>query len=195
MGQLNGGVFLLPFNLLSYHRAPSPTAVPRRASFMVGSTGKQTLLDLMELRRAAWDALISQFSEERLLQPGADGDWSVKDVIAHIAAYEDWTAQQLGASLRGEAPDEQEMAEMASQGWHDVDTRNRLTYEQRKDWPLDKVRSESEQAFNRLLQAVEALPDELLGKPQWWTSGRTLLDTIPGQSFEHYNQHIDLLRT
>ncbi len=161
---------------------------------MVGPSDKQRLLDLMELKRAAWDALISQLSEEQLLQPGADGDWSVKDVIAHITAYEDWTAQQLEASLRGEAPAPREMEQMAAEGWYDVDTRNRFMYEQCKDMPLEQVMSESEQAFNRLLQVVEALPEDRMAQTEWWTSGRTVLDTIPGQSFEHYDQHIDALK-
>jgi len=155
---------------------------------------KQTLLDLMELHRAAWDDTISRFSRNRLLESGVESDWSVKDVIAHVAAYEDWTAEQMEASHRGVVVSEQDLQAMGAEGWYDVDNRNRRLHEQMQDKPLDEVLVLSEQAFNRLLEAVESLSDEELQTPQWWSVGKPLVTAIPAQSFEHYAQHIDALK-
>lgn len=162
---------------------------------MTGPSDKQTLLDLMELHRAAWDDLISQFSKDHLVEPGAIGDWSVKDVIAHVAAYEDWTAEQMEATRQGEVVSQEDFEAMGAEGWYDVDNRNGWLYAQMKDVPLEQVLAQSEQAFNRLLQAVDSTSDEDLQVPQWWTNGRALIDTIPGQTYEHYDQHMDALKS
>src|SRR5947209_19613982 len=93
--------------------------------------GKQELLDRMEIERAAWDALIARFSEERMLEPGIESDWSLKDVIAHVAMYENWTADQIEAALRGEEPGP-EMRGETDEPWFDVDWRNARAYEWNK---------------------------------------------------------------
>src|SRR4051812_17414218 len=140
---------------------------------MVEPADKQRLLDLMELERAAWDALISQFSTERLLQPGVVGDWSVKDVVTHVAAYEDWTAEQIEGGRRGEVPSSQEYEEMGTQGWYDVNIRNQFMYEQNRDKSIDQVLAESQESFNRLLSVVQSLSEKELESTEWWTQGRS----------------------
>src|SRR5689334_21937574 len=102
---------------------------------MSAPSDKQTLLDLMELHRAAWDDLIARFSHDRLLEPGVEGEWSVKDVIAHVAAYEDWTAEQMENAHRGRTVSEQDFQAMGAEGWYDIDNRNRRLYESIKDKP------------------------------------------------------------
>ena len=48
---------------------------------------KQTFLDTLHGERTQWEALVAQVGEERMTQPGFAGEWSLKDVIAHIAVY------------------------------------------------------------------------------------------------------------
>jgi uncharacterized protein (TIGR03083 family) len=47
---------------------------------------------------ASFDGL----TEEQLLQPGACGQWSVRDVLAHIAAWDRATTEALRAMLAGQ---------------------------------------------------------------------------------------------
>jgi len=49
---------------------------------------KVRLLDMIRTARAEWDGLLSQVDETRMTQPGVAGEWSVKDVIAHITWHE-----------------------------------------------------------------------------------------------------------
>jgi len=34
--------------------------------------------------RAQWDTLLAQIDEQWMLEPGVEGKWSVKDIIAHV---------------------------------------------------------------------------------------------------------------
>ena len=63
---------------------------------------KAELVDAMRAKRAAWEALLDEVGEARMIEPGVDGEWSVKDVIAHVTVYERWTLNRLQPGLRGE---------------------------------------------------------------------------------------------
>jgi hypothetical protein len=78
----------------------------------------------------------------------------------------------------------------------DVDQQNEAIYLQYKDVPLTEVTAFAERAFNDLVTAVAAVPEEDLRRPgiQAWTGHLTLLAIVPAQSYEHYHQHIDDLR-
>src|SRR4051812_26537970 len=56
---------------------------------------KSALLLAMETGRSEWETLLSQIDEHALLAPGVEGVWSVKQIVAHIAGYEEWAAAFL----------------------------------------------------------------------------------------------------
>ena len=61
------------------------------------SMTKARLLDTMQAERVRWDGLIAQAGEERLTEPGVAGEWSVKDIIAHVTWAERETVGMLQA--------------------------------------------------------------------------------------------------
>ena len=46
------------------------------------------VLDALRGGRAAWETLLAQIGADRMMQPGVEGDWSVKDIIAHVYVNE-----------------------------------------------------------------------------------------------------------
>ncbi len=56
---------------------------------------KSELLRVMEAGRREWDKVLSQINEQHLSEPGVEGVWSVKQIVAHVAGYEEWTAAFL----------------------------------------------------------------------------------------------------
>ena len=58
-------------------------------------TTKAALLSAMETARREWDSLLSHVDEQALVEPGVEGVWSVKQIVAHIAGYEEWAAAFL----------------------------------------------------------------------------------------------------
>lgn len=163
---------------------------------MAETMSKSELLAEIDTARAAWDSLIREVPETRMTEPGAAGDWSVKDVLAHIAVYERWTADQLDAMMRGEtemyvAPDVPPGANT-----NDTDQRNAAYHAVWRGRSLTDVRRESREAFELLRAAIERTPDDLLNAtdPYVWLNGFAVWQMLPGNSYEHYLDHIPSIR-
>ncbi len=152
------------------------------------SEGIQMLLS----RRAAWDGLLAKVPLARMDLPGAAGDWSVKDITAHVTAYERWLADLLAAARGGELPPGNAVNPP------DVDAENHRTYLANRDRPLDTVQQEGREIFDRLVEAVRDLPEEDANDPlrtawmtqPFWGKSVPLLEAVAGEVIEHYNQHI-----
>lgn len=153
---------------------------------------KQQFLETMRSERQRWEAEFSGVGEERLCQPGAAGEWSVKDIIAHVTAYERGLVKWLEAAARGEA------LVFSVLDHSDVDYRNALIYAENRQRPLEDVLRESKRVFRRLLELIEGLPEEDLleaersewfVRPRWHTS-KPLWMCVADDSYEHYKQHI-----
>ena len=162
---------------------------------------KRELLERMRAGREEWDALIAQIPETTLTRPVLTGGWSVKDLIAHVAAYEKWTAAQIRAANEDRAPSDMELYGVEErpsdpEGW-DLDRQNAAIYAQYKNMPLSEVMAFSGAAFGDLVAAIEMVSDEDIARPgaQPWAGDAALLEIVPGQCYAHYEQHIDDLKS
>jgi hypothetical protein len=157
---------------------------------------KSELLETMRREHASWEALLAQVPCERMEEPGAEGLWSVKDIIAHVAAYEQWLALDLERALRGEMYGARELN--GPRG----DEINARIFRQHHDRPLAEVLAEAPAAFARLVAAVETLPESDLGNPDGaaryidpaWLAGVPLGTCIASDSYEHYREHAPSIR-
>ena len=163
-------------------------------------TSKAVLLARMRAERAIWDGLIAALPDAILTLTALPDGWSVKDLMAHIAAYEQWTAAQIIAASNGRTATDRELygVERLPDGaanWG-VDQQNAAIYAQYKGVPLAEVTAFANRAFADLVTAVAAVPEDDLHRAgaQAWTGRMTLLEVVPAQSYEHYQQHIDDLR-
>ena len=48
---------------------------------------KKKFLSTLHNERANWEVLLAKVDTSRITQPGVAGEWSLKDVIAHVAVY------------------------------------------------------------------------------------------------------------
>ena len=56
---------------------------------------KGEVLAAIDRERDAWETLLVEVGEARMLEPGAMGDWTFKDLTAHITG---WRARSLAAA-------------------------------------------------------------------------------------------------
>jgi uncharacterized protein (TIGR03083 family) len=150
-----------------------------------------TTADLTALIRATGtrlELLLSQLSVEQINQPGAVGVWSVKDVLAHLAFWERYSVKMLRAIGRGETPELE--ADDATE------RSNASVVAQYYQRPLSGVIADWQQAREDLIEQLEHLADEDLHDPDRfpWSGGRTLLERIAGNSYDHEQEHIDQIR-
>ena len=98
------------------------------------------------------DAALADLDAAALAEPGVVGDWSVKDLVGHVAAWEQ-RALHLIAAWRGGA---------GRDGIEDVavEDYNAAEAERRHAWSLAQVQAEAAETRAQLRQALEALTDE-----------------------------------
>jgi hypothetical protein len=163
---------------------------------MNDSMNKTKFLDIMRTERKQWEALLSEVGIARMEIPGAAGEWSVKDIIAHITAYEQGLVEWLRAASCGET------VEFPILDHPDLDYRNQLIYSVNRSRTLEEVLQESEEVFHELSQLVASLLEEELLDPDktaWfvigrWKEARPLWKCIADDSYEHYKQHVEGVR-
>ncbi len=106
------------------------------------------LIATMRSERAKWRALIGSVCESVALEPGVVGEWSLKDVVAHVTAYERGLVEWLAAASRGQA------LVFADLDDPDLDGRNARIREWSVTDSFATVMRESERVFQQLLDAV-----------------------------------------
>ncbi|MFI5275949.1 MAG: hypothetical protein ACHQ1E_01655, partial [Ktedonobacterales bacterium] len=46
------------------------------------------LASILRTERAQWQALLARVGPDRMEQPGVEGEWSMKELVAHLTWYE-----------------------------------------------------------------------------------------------------------
>jgi hypothetical protein len=134
------------------------------------------------------ELLLAQLSVADINQPGAVGVWSVKDVLAHIAFWERYAVSILQAVAHGETP--------ILPADDETERRNASVVAQYYQRSLAAVIADWQQAREDLLDALADLDNVDLNDPDRfpWSAGRSLLDRIAGNSYDHEQEHIEQIR-
>ena len=143
----------------------------------------QELIDRVKHERATWEVIVKQIARERMILPGVAGEWSVKDIIAHLT----WHEHEMVGLVKAHAL-------VGSDLWNlPTDERNAAIYQEVRDLPLEQVLEESDEVFQQLLAVLPALTDQDLTNPQSfpnmppdWQPWMILAQN----TYEHYQDHI-----
>jgi len=156
---------------------------------------KQNLLDAIQNEADQWETFLEEVGEGRMEEPGATGEWSFKDVVAHLSMWRSRTLARLAAARQGQAPSSQ----FWPAGWEedndeDIEKINHWIYEENCDRTLGDVLNESRQQFRHMRELVRGLSDEDLFNPDRfeWMDGKSLSTLI---NFSHFHEeHEPVLR-
>ena len=133
---------------------------------------------------SAWKELEESYAglpDARLLEPGATGEWSVKDVLAHVHTWQEEALEYLPVIAGGGT-----QPRYASVGG--IDAFNARMAERKRDVPLAEVRQRLAAGQRRLVELVRSAPeDQLAGETRF--RRRLRLDT-----YGHYRLHADAIR-
>jgi hypothetical protein len=150
---------------------------------------KQRLLERMDASYVAWEQLLAEVGPERMLIPGAEGDWSVKDIVAHTASWQ----RRVVSRLR-RAPDESAGPDPLA--GLDTDARNARFYAENRALTLEEALTRSRAAHAELVECVAALSEEALVRPGYfeWAGSEPLWPWIADNDFQHYDEHAVSIR-
>ena len=133
----------------------------------------------------AWEAFHSSYAElsdECLREPGVVGDWSVKDLVAHVSWWEEEALTHLPHIMAGGRPPRYSVA------YGGIDAFNALMAERKQELSLGTVLAQADDTHRRLLAFVETVPtDQITTETRF--RRRLRLDT-----YSHYPIHTEAIR-
>ena len=109
--------------------------------------------------RADLERLVAEAGPTRMELPGADGAWTIKDVVAHLASWRWWSVARLEAAVRNEAPLPPWGSDLDEDKDGDTDRINQQFYESSRDLPVAAVLRDSRETLDRLEAALLELPE------------------------------------
>lgn len=144
-----------------------------------------------------------------MLEPGVEGVWSIKEIVVHIAGFEQYAAALLTDVLHAEAHTQAALDQFYQReldhyrAGHpdfpaklddlDGDELNTLFVAVRDQHLVEDVLQFEQQTYKQLLEATRAISEADLTDPGK-AGGRTLLEILPNQSYGHYRMHMPAIR-
>ena len=144
-----------------------------------------------------WENFLASLDDAQIIAPWPESDLTVKDVIAHLRAWQQVSIARLEAALLGQEP--------AYPGWtagrepdaeEELETYNRRIYEAGRDQVWADVHGAWRDGFVRFMELATAILEaDLLATGRYaWLPDYPLSAVVVG-SCEHHEEHLNSLRT
>ncbi len=147
---------------------------------------KRDLLDEIHRERAALDATLALLTPRQMTRPGVTrGGWSVKDILAHLVAWQELNLGWYEAGLRGEKP------AMPAPGYtlRDLPRLNQMLYRKHHRRSLRAIKADYVTYHERVVDLIKTLSDTdlvTLGRFNWTGPSWTLSDYLRACTAAHY---------
>jgi hypothetical protein len=148
------------------------------------------LADILRAERAQWNALLDQVGLDRMEIPGVEGEWSAKELVAHLTWYEQAVVEGAQQVLSSKTFTRRRPESVG------LDEMNAQIAEESRARSASAVLAEADTVFDQLLAVITACPQNLLNDPRLLG----LPDDMPpwmrvaNNSYAHYRQHEPALR-
>src|SRR5215208_4823478 len=163
-------------------------------------TQKAIFLARLMRERDKFELLLNRVGyARRMTLKGVSGKWSIKDMLAHVLAYEQYIADRINEIQHGESYvpcrtqnaldaflDEYGYPDFGSPLLDD-DGPNEWVTEKYKNVPLEDVITQEIQAFTSIITSLEKIPEEMIDQHH-------LYDRIANNTYRHYREHIAEIR-
>ena len=123
---------------------------------MAEARSKARIVGRLETERERLERTVAQLRSAEMFERGVVGEWSVKDVLAHLADWEAHMLVWLEVARRGDAVEGPD----PGLSWRQIKRFNKRVYEAHRDEPLDEVLAEFHAAHGRFMEMVAAMPEE-----------------------------------
>lgn len=146
---------------------------------------KHALLETMETERNTLEQLLAGVSPEQMTEPGIVGEWSVKDVLAHLLEWEQMVLRWHSAGLKGKVP----ITPSEEFNWAQLPQLNRQIFEKHRDRPLADIQKDFQSSFKKVWKTIQGLSEkDLFTRGQYaWTKNNTLGAYFVSCTSSHYH--------
>jgi hypothetical protein len=143
---------------------------------------RRQLLNRLDTAWEGFQASYAGLSDSELLKPGVTGAWSVRDILAHVTAWEEEALKYLPLILEGGKPPRYSVT------YGGIDAFNARMTEQKSGLSLAEVLAQQDETHQRLIALVQSVPEEEFTRETRFRR-RLRLDT-----YRHYPTHAEAIR-
>ena len=107
-----------------------------------------------------WAELLARLSDEQIMAPHFDYNWSIKDVITHLWAWQQISIARMEAAVLNREPEFPKWVAALDSDWEDnAHQTNALIYETNHEKPWSKVHQNWREGFLRFLKLAEGISE------------------------------------
>jgi hypothetical protein len=149
---------------------------------------KAKLLQWIQTGYTAFKILVEEFHEEQLTQPDVIGEWSLKDIMAHILVHEQRMVQWMSKKLCGEDPFLFQPYAMPND---ELDKLNEQIFQENRHRSFAEMAHTLEVTHSEVLHLVETTADKYLFDANCYRllGGEPLWEAIAANTCWHYEEH------
>lgn len=173
---------------------------------MTATTGEpRDVTTLVARIRGAYGAVeqaVGGLSDEQLTAPGSGDDWSIKDHLAHLAAWRRSLIALLEGGDRDAAIGLDQRAAGETVNTSDIDDLNAFLYRRNHNRALAEVLADFRQAQERVLAILGQMSDADLEKPYSRyqpqaaaSNDQPVVGWIIGNTYGHDEEHLATIQT
>ena len=133
---------------------------------------------------AGWTALLDSYAsmtDAEMMQPGVTGEWSVKDLIAHVTSWEEEALKHLPTILEGKRPPRYSVM------YGGIDAFNAQVMAQKQTLSLAEVLRQRDEMHRRLIDFLQHVPEEE------FTSETRFRRRLKLDTYGHYKIHTEAI--
>lgn len=159
---------------------------------MANEAIKAEALAAIAREREAWTALVAEVGEGRMLEPGPMGQWTFKDLAAHLTGWRVRSLDRLESAARGEPePPPRWPAELTDDDSYGTFKINAWLQAQGRNQSVTDVLADAATSYDRLGAVVQRLsPGDLVDGARFpWLEGDALGPAlVDGSFFAHLHE-------
>jgi hypothetical protein len=142
-----------------------------------------------------WEELLARLGEEQITTPLSPSEWTTKDVIAHLMAWQQRSIARLeGARFDREPELPTWIPDLDPDGEGNTGRTNDWIYEAYREQPWSKVHRDWAEGFLLFLRSAEAINErDLLDTGRYSWLGGYSLALILLASYDHHQEHYEKL--
>jgi len=156
---------------------------------------KEHILSALREQFDSWVDLLATLSDEQIASPRFDFDWSIKDVIAHLWAWQQISIARMRAGALEREPELPKWILDVGEHWEeDADRVNALTFANNHEKSWAEIDQNWRAGFLQFLELGSKISerDLLDGDRYPWLTGYSLAAILIA-SYDHHQEHLEKL--
>jgi hypothetical protein len=157
---------------------------------------KQEILQRIERAYSEFTHFVTVLDVEAIHAKPGEQEWTIKDILAHVAAWEDVLVR---FHLSGERFEDVIGLSGAEYRVTPFDEINQHLYEKYREWSLEKVKKLAQETHQELVGHLAQISDDELREPSRIITALGLdpypmFEYIAANTYDHYSEHLETMK-